>query len=254
MLAEDKGRMLKTTRTSLHVLELVLEHGGLTLAELDKIVDKPKSSLHSHLTTLRNSRYLVRDGNTYKTSYRLALLGEQSGHRQPAVRLATAIVEHLAETTGEEANFTVFEHGRLLLVHGSSGQTPSGEAVGFRTEYYLHNTAAGKAILAEMDRERVEWILDEWGLPRETDETITDREELFEALTVTAERGYGIVEGESAPGMVAVGAPVHHPDGSIVGGFSLGGPAHRIDAARLHRDIVDALRDAVESMERELAA
>lgn len=249
MLGRDTGRTLKTTRTSLRVLELVLEHGGLTLAELDGMIDKPKSSLHSHLTTLRDARYLVQEGDTFHVSFRLAMLGEQARHGTAVDAVGVDVVDDLAEATGEEANLTVLEHGRLLLVHGSTDPSSGTKDVGFRTEYYLHNTAAGKAILAEMDGDRVERILDEWGMPRETEATITDRDRLFETLADTADRGYGVVDEEFGPGMVAVGAAVHDADGDILGGISVGGPKDSIDTSRLYRDIVDRLLEAVESFE-----
>jgi DNA-binding IclR family transcriptional regulator len=248
MLGEDTGRTLKTTRTSLRVLELVLERGGLTLAELDRLVDAPKSSLHAHLTTLRDCRYLVQDGDTYEVAFRLALLGDRVRHRHPVDGIAADVVEELAGRTDEEANFTVLEHGRLRLVHGASGRSAETTDSEFRTEYYLHNTAAGKAILAGLDRERVKRVVDEWGLPKETEATITDRDRLFEELAATRSRGYGLVDEEFAPGLVAAGAPVRDADG-IVGGLSVGGPKYRIDTARLEADIVDALFDAVEALE-----
>ena len=252
MIREDTGRKLKTTQTSLQVLELVLEHDGLTLAELNRMLDKPKSTLHSHLTTLRDSRYLVQENDTYEVSYRLALLGEQVRHKTQVDPIATDVVRDLAEETGEEANFTVLEHGRLLLVHGASGRTgdngPDGD---FRTEYYMHNTAAGKAILAEMDRERIERILEEWGMPREAEATITDREQLFEELSAAAERGYSVVDEEFAPGLVAVGACVYRGE-RILGGVSVGGPKYRLDISRLHNEIADSLLDAVDRLQQQL--
>ena len=158
----------------------------------------------------------------------------------------------MAEETGEEANFTVLEHGRLLLVHGASGRTgdngPDGD---FRTEYYMHNTAAGKAILAEMDRERIERILEEWGMPREAEATITDREQLFEELSAAAERGYSVVDEEFAPGLVAVGACVYRGE-RILGGVSVGGPKYRLDISRLHNEIADSLLDAVDRLQQQL--
>lgn len=250
MIMEETGRTLKTTRMSLRVLELVIEHDGLTLAELDEMIDKPKSSLHSHLTTLRECRYLVREGDTYKESFRLAILGEQARRGTEMDEVAADVVEDLAERSGEEVNFTVLEHGRLLLVHGVSDRVEAKD-IDYRTEYYLHNTAAGKAILAEMDRERVDRIIDEWGMPRETEATITDRDRLYEELSEIADRGYSVVDEEFAPGLVAVGAPVHK-GGTTIGGLSVGGPKYRLDTARIRQDIADALLDAVDTFEREL--
>lgn len=252
MRTENKGRSLKTTRTSLRILELILEHDGLTLADVDQLVDKPKSTLHSHLHTLLNARYLVCEDGVYTASFRLSLLGDVARRRHLKDDLIEKTVEDLAEETGEEANFAVLEHGRLLMAHGASGHSTTAEKdIDFRTEYYLHNTAAGKAILAEMEPDRVERVLDRWEMPQESEATIQNREQLRDSLDETVDRGYGVLDEESAPGLVAVGVPVHR-DGKIIGGLSVGGPKYRIDMSRLHEELADTLLEKAETLERDL--
>lgn len=254
MVSDIGGRTLKTTRTSLRILELVLEHDGLTLADLDRLIDKPKSTLHSHVHTLMDARYLVREDGVYSPSFRLSLLGETARRQRLDEEPVGETVEELAETTGEEANFTVLEHGRLLMAHGASGYSGTDEKdIDFRTEYYLHNTAAGKAILAEMDSEQVARVLDRWDMPRESEATIRDRQQLLNSLDEIADRGYGVLDEESAPGLVAVGAPVHR-NGDIIGGLSVGGPKYRIDTDRLHGELADALLEKVATLEADLRA
>lgn len=253
MIADVSGRRLKTTRTSLEILSLVLEHGGLTLGELDRLVPASKSSICSHLNTLVESRYLVKHDGTYEVSFRLALLGERVKARYPDEATVKGVVDRLARTTGQEANFTLLEHGRLLLFYGSSDdETPGRDDVDYRAEYYLHNTAAGKAILAELAPERVEAILDEWGLPRESEATITNREQLLASLDGVGSRGFAVVDGEFAPGLVSVGAPVHDASGDVLGGLSVGGPKDRIDVTRLEAEFADELLDAVAALETAL--
>lgn len=253
MIEDTQGRTLKTTQTSLKILTSLLEYDGLTLAELDEMIDSPKSSILSHLNTLRDSRYVVKEDGTYNVSFKVALLGEKVRYRYPSEERVESVVNELAETTGEEANFTIFEHGRLLMFYGTSGKAATKENdVDYRSEYYLHNTAAGKAILSELDREQVERILDKWGLPRESEATITDREQLYDAIEETAARGYGVVDEEFAPGLVAVGASVQDDDGSILGGLSVGGPKYRVDRTRIDHELADQLLDAVESLESSL--
>lgn len=255
MIEDVTGRQLKTTRTSLEILRLILEHDGLTLAELDAMVDTSKSSICSHLNTLVDSRYLVKEGGTYRVSFRVALLGERARHRYPTGDDVEAIVDRLARETGQEANFTIFEHGRLLACYGSSGDGGDNETdVRYRSEYHLHNTAAGKAILAELSRDRVDAIVDKWGLPRESDETITDRDRLFDSLDEIGSQGYALVDGEFAPDLVAIGAPVRDADGGIVGGLSVGGPKYRIGVSQLEREFADDLLAAVDSLESLLGA
>ncbi|WP_424005245.1 IclR family transcriptional regulator (plasmid) [Haloarcula salina] len=253
MIEHSDGRTLKTTRTSLEILTLILEHDGLTLAQLDGMIESPKSSILSHLNTLCDCRYLVKSDGTYHVSFRVALLGETVRSRYPSRERVRTVLEELAETTGEEANFTIFEHGRLLLFHGTSGNAATEEdEADYRSEYYLHNTAAGKAILSELDPDRVERILDKWGLPRESEATITDRERLFETLEAAADRGYGVVDEEFAPGLVAVGATVHRDDGTVLGGLSVGGPKYRVDRTRIDQELGDQLLDAVGALESTL--
>lgn len=247
---DNDGRKLKTTRTSLRILELALEYEEVTLAELDRMIDKPKSSLHSHLNTLVDCRYLVKDGDVYTTSFRFALLGERARRQNRLAPGATRTIDQLAATTGEEVNVTVLEYGRLLMVYGSSDSETS-EDGSFRREYDLHNTAAGKAVLAELKRDRVDRILDKWGMPRETESTITDRERLYECLDEITEQGYAVVNEEFAPGLVAVGATVHGPDGELIGGLSVGGPKYRIEMDRLHGDLAEQLLSTVASLESE---
>jgi len=250
MIDDVTGRRLKTTETSLEILRLILERDGLTLDELDGLIDSSKSSICSHLNTLLDGRYLVREGGTYHVSFRVALLGERARHRYPTGEDVRAVIDRLARETRQEANFTVFEHGRLLACYGTSrDETRDRASAQYRSEYHLHNTAAGKAILAELDRDEVEAILDHWGLPRESEETITDRDGLFEALDEIGSQGYAVVDEEFAPDLVSIGAPVHDPDGSVVGGVSVGGPKYQVDVAQLEREFVPDLLAATDELE-----
>ncbi|WP_066416182.1 IclR family transcriptional regulator [Halorubrum aethiopicum] len=250
MIGNVTGRRLKTTETSLEILRLVLERDGLTLDELDGLVDSSKSSICSHLNTLLDGRYLVKEGGTYHVSFRVVLLGERARYRYPTGEDVRAVIDRLANETGREANFTVFEHGRLLACYGTStDEATDGSNVQYRSEYHLHNTAAGKAILAELDRDEVEAILDHWGLPRESEATITDRDRLFEALDEIGSQGYAVVDEEFAPNLVSIGAPVHDADGGVVGGVSVGGPKYQVGVTQLERECVADLLDATEEIE-----
>ncbi|KDS91349.1 ArcR family transcriptional regulator [Halorubrum saccharovorum] len=253
MIGNVTGRRLKTTEASLEILRLILEHDGLTLSELDGMVDSSKSSICSHLNTLLESRYLVKENGTYHVSFRVALLGERARHRYPTGGDIEAVIDRLAHTTEQEANFTIFEHGRLLACYGTSADENATETnARYRSEYHLHNTAAGKAILAELDRDEVESILDHWGLPRESEGTITNRDRLFDVLDEYESQGYALVDEEFAPGLVAIGAPVHDADGEIIGGVSVGGPKYRNSLTRLEREFAEPLSAAVSDIESAL--
>jgi len=100
-------------------------------------------------------------------------------------------------------------------------------------QFHLHQTAAGKAILSRLPRERV----NEWGLPASTENTITDREELLSDLDAVAERGVAFNDEEQLEGVRAAGVPVDGPDGRVVGAFSVASPANRMTEDRFETGI-----------------
>jgi len=102
---------------------------------------------------------------------------------------------------------------------------------------YLHATAAGKAILAQLSNCRVEEIIDQHGLPTETDQTITDPEDLFEELEGIGEKSVAYSDGESAEGLRAVGVPVFRPNRFVLGAFSMSAPSNRLQGLRYHEEI-----------------
>jgi DNA-binding IclR family transcriptional regulator len=112
----------------------------------------------------------------------------------------------------------------------------------------MHWTSLGKAILSTMPPDRVETIAETHGLPRATDNTITDLDSLREELASVRERGYSIEDEERQEGIRAVGVPIRgDDDGAAIGAISISGPRQRI--VDKHAEIVDALESTATVVE-----
>jgi DNA-binding IclR family transcriptional regulator len=159
------------------------------------------------------------------------------------------IVENLAETTQERAQFLVEEHGRGVYLHTATGDNAVQVNARLGKVNYLHASAAGKAIFANIDDERVDEIIDRWGLPRFTTQTITDRNELSEELGKIKDRGYSFNYEESISGLRAVGTPVMGQDGQVIGALSVSGPTNRLKGEWIESDIPDLLLGAANELE-----
>ena len=96
-------------------------------------------------------------------------------------------------------------------------------------------------------------ILDKWGLPRETDATITTRTALFEELESTEARGYGVVNEEFTEGLIAAGTAIRDAEDDIVGGLTVGGPKYRLDEDRVHDELATDLLTVTSELESELS-
>jgi len=116
----------------------------------------------------------------------------------------------------------------------------------------MHYNSGGKAILAHLPDREVNVIIDEYGLPAQTENTITTRETLFDELERIREQGYALNLSEDLKGIHAIGVPLTF-DGEIQGALSIAGPAHRLSKERCEGEVFDQLRAATDEIELNLA-
>ncbi len=231
---------LKTVTTTLDVIDALETLGGAGVTELADHLDISKSAVYKHLYTLKERKYVVKDGNEYRLSLQFLLLGEHVRNQSPLFRIGKPEIEKLADETGEYAHLTTEQHGlgiNLCKIRGEHAVGTDYQIAKKQRANYLHSMATGKAILASLPKERVEWVVDRYGLPEMTDSTLTDRETLFESLDKIRERGYAVNNGEEVEGLRAVGAPIHDRNGSVLGALSVSAPETRLSGDQFHKHI-----------------
>lgn len=244
------SRRIKTTETSFEILDLLMELDGATMPDLSERLNLANSTVHGHLKTLESNGLVVKEGNEYYLGLRFFQYGNYTRQRKPEYQFADKHVTRLADETREAANFCVAEHGQSIVLFGDS--TPEDPAYGVGTVFHMHETAVGKVMLAEMSEDRVREIIDEWGLPRRTENTITDEEALFDELDDVRRRGYAYNHEELMTGLSAVGVAVKRPDSSVLGALSVGGPTYRIDGQKLEGELTDVILDTKNAFEEDI--
>ena len=245
---ETANHPVRTTEKTLRLIETLDTDGGLRLTELEDRLEMSKSGIHNHLSTLREHGYVVKQGHEYSLSLQFLSVGGHVRSRSPLYRHGRSKIDQLAADTGMLANLATEEGGRAVYLYQSRGNyaVSLDTHVGYRLP--LHNIGIGKAILASLPRERVAAIIEEWGLPEATENTITDRETLFEELSAIRERGYATDDEERTEGLTCIGAPVLL-DGAVLGAISISAPTKRLGNSGFDDDITAE----VESTAHELA-
>lgn len=237
-------RTLQTVSRVFDVIRALEALDGAGVTEVASYLDISKSVAHSYLTTLREERFVVKEGDTYRLSLQFLLVGEFVRNRHVLYRNGHRELEKLATQTGEYAHLSCEQHGlnvNLYKVSGERGVGSDYQTSKLQRADYLHYSATGKAILAHLPRERVEWVIDQYGLPARTEHTITTRTELFEALERIRDRGYALNDEEEILGLQAIGAPVMARDDRVLGSISVSGPVKRMKDPDYHDSIVDAV-------------
>lgn len=244
---------IQSVETAFAVVELLQEREITGVGAVASELGLAKSTAHNHLTTLKNLGFVVHDDGVYRLSWRFLELGEQIRDTNAEYRLLGGYVSKLAQRFEERAQFIVEENGEGVYLYRETGSRAVWTDSGVGKRICLHSTAAGKAILAFLPRERVEAIVDGQGLRQVTPHTITDERELFEELRAVRERGYAFNREENLERLNAVGVPVRDADGGVLGALSVSGPSHRMKGDRLGSEIPEYMLGLANEIELNLA-
>ncbi|MDL5363835.1 IclR family transcriptional regulator [Halalkalicoccus sp. NIPERK01] len=248
----SSDRTIQSLRTGFKIIELLRDQDGGYLTDVSTQLNIPKSTVYQYLNTLEKIGYLVKEDSKYELSLNFVSLGEYARTRKEAYTLAKPMVQKLADKTGERAQFLIEEHGKGIYLHTDQGSQGVQTDRWIGEQRYLHSSAGGKAILAYSKTNKVEKVINQIGLPAETQNTITAPEKLFRELEEITERGYSINNEESIDGLRGIGVPVIGPDDAVFGAFSISGPVRRFSGEWLQKELPDLLLGTANELELRL--
>lgn len=240
---------LKAADTMFSIVETIRDLNGARLTEIAEETGLAKSTVHRHLKSLEAHKFVVQEGDLYHIGLRFLNFGEYARARRDVFELARTTVDSLAAETDERALFMTEEHGRAVYLYRSLGNRGVRTNSHVGTYRYLHTIAGGKAMLAHMPDDRVESILARWGLPKQTKNTVTDRDELFDELAEIRERGVAFNDDETIEGLRAVAAPILGTGDLVHGALSISGPSHRIQGNWFKEEIPNLLLGTTNELE-----
>lgn len=240
---EGSWRTIDAVETSIRLLETLRDMGGAGVTELADETGVSKAGVHSHLNTLRENELVVKNGDEYNISLRFLDFGEYAKQNLHIYDLVEAEVHKLAHQTDEVAQFMVEEHGWGVYTHKARGENAVQTRSYIGNRKHLHCTAVGKAILSELPDERIDEIVDKNGLPGNTENTITTRDELFAEVAEVRESGVAFDDEEALQGLRCVAVPVKDQRGELLGAISVSGPTNRIKNERFSEELPEAVKN-----------
>jgi DNA-binding IclR family transcriptional regulator len=231
------------------IIRFIQENGGARPTEVAAELGVAKSTAHRHLSTLYDEEFLDKVDDRYVLGLRFLDLGQDARNRNETYRMVKPKVTELALETEERAQFIVEEHGRGVYVYRDTGTHGVQTDPGIGKRIALHSISAGKAILANMPEEKVDEIIERWGLEARTPHTTTDRDELFAEFETIRERGYSINNQENILGQRAIGVAIEGAHGETIGALSVSGPLHRMQQEFVEEEISGMLLGVVNELE-----
>ena len=206
---------------------------GMSLGDLSEKIGLPKGTSHRLLSSLGYFDFVRQDPLTknYFLGFKLVDLGNlmldqldlRNEARPNLILLAEKVQEtvHLVIQDGDEALYI----DKVDLYPKRSGLQMVSR-LGARNP--LHCCSVGKVLLANLPEEELERIIKTRGLPKRTQNTITDRDRLREHLAMVKLTGYAVDNEENEEGVRCVAAPIMNGMGRVIAAMSISGPTARI--------------------------
>ena len=228
--------MLHTIEKAGQVLALFnRDHPEWGVREVADTLGVAKSSARDLLTSLSQVGLLGRtDAGRYRLGWRLVSLSETLLATTELLREARSTVEELAAQYQETIHLAILDDTKVVYVDKLEGrQAVRVELTTLGTRLYAHCSALGKVLLAYRPEADVKRIVKTEGLPRFTNNTITDPVELEQALTKIRRQGYAYDLEEILPDLCCVGAPIRNHTGQVMAAVSMSIPAYRFHRSQV---------------------
>lgn len=249
---KEEERRVKTADRVFDIFEFIKEQDGAGVTEIATHLDLAKSTVHQYLYTLKDRGYIVKNRDYYDISLRFKQYGDYTEERYEIISVAEPTLQQLASKTGEVVWLLVEEHGYAVYLRNVLGEQAIQTHAKVGKHEFMHCLAAGKAILAHMPEDRVYAIIEQHGLPKRTEQTITDTEVLLEMLYSIRKQGYAVNDEEATSQIKAVAAPVVDENDTVIGAVCVSGPTRRIKKKESEMDLPELIKEATDEIELKL--
>ncbi len=232
------GPRLPAVDRALSLLELLsYSQSGLTLSELSRKLQIPKSTGHYLIHTLATRGYIQRaaDGHHYSLGLRLADLANTS---RASNTISSVVMPHLRKAS-QRLNLTAIvtvllgAEGVIIAKIPALNDLGGGAWVGRHID--LHCTAQGKALISQLPEGRLIELFRGRDFAQFTPRTISSFSALKTHLHNVREQGYAVNDEEQVLGVRAVAAPVFDPAGSVVAAVTVRGSTRDIPSYRVEQ-------------------
>ena len=217
---------------------------GISFGDLSTKVDLSKGTIHRLLSTLAFLGYVRQDAQTkkYNLGFKLVELGNRLLSQIDFRTEARSFLVDLAESTKETVHLVILDQNEVLYIDKvESNSHPTGlrmaSMLGSRIP--AHCSAVGKVLLAALPEKQLDRLVSSKGLPRQTENTITDLGKLKEHLELVRKNGYALDKEENEIGIRCVSAPIHDQRGEVIAAISISVPASRMKAHVFKKKLKD---------------
>jgi IclR family KDG regulon transcriptional repressor len=231
---------LSSVHKTLQVIEALEKHPkSLSVSELSRLINLPKSTTHHILRALLPYNYIYQnpDDKKYTLGFRFLEIGRKMLRNLDVRQIAKEYLDRLCEESKETVHLSILRGG--LVVYLERVSPPEGFSLPINIDITAepHTCAAGKIFLSGMSQQEMSSMYSGGPLKKITNRTITSQRRLFKEIETVRNQGYALDDEEFYEGLRCVAAPIRVGD-KIVAGLSISGPVFSMTMEKINRALI----------------
>ncbi|WP_327037646.1 IclR family transcriptional regulator [Micromonospora maris] len=229
---------------------LAFRSGGVErkVSDVSRELGLHKSTASRLFRALADTGFLQRNEETgaYRLGVTVFELGACFLEGLDMHALARPLLHQLAQDEGESVNLSIRDELDALSIYIERGTRNVQLVSRLGRRIPLWCSAAGKALLLDLDDEQIRAMFADTRFTPLTPNTITDLDTFAKRMHQVREQGWALNDEESEEGLRVVAAPVRDRLGQVTAAISISGPIFRLDETRVAELAAAAVRTANE--------
>ena len=224
---------MNSSNHTLSIIEfLVFSKEPKRLSEISKHLSINNTTAYRILSSLRDSEWAVKDKVTKKYRYgdRLLQIATSLVSKLDLRNVSLPYLQQVYEKIGEDARLSSRVGLERVYIDQIQSDHELRHFVRVGQRLPLWSGAAGKAILAHMEQNEIEAVIDRFkksGVRLFASGRTLNIANLRKELTAIRKQGFSLSKGERIAGTIGLAAPIFGQGYKVVGAISTGGPESR---------------------------
>jgi DNA-binding IclR family transcriptional regulator len=251
----EKLRMNKSAERTLDLLVLLSKsNAALTLNEICTAMNMPRSSGYELVQTLLYKGFIEFEDQRLKT-YRLGLGAFETGmsylSNMGIPQLARPFLQELNRKTGSTVFLGIEDRGKVVYLDKAESDAVMRPTAKLGSRRLLHTTGLGKALLAAMPTEKIQYIYSDNEIMSKTPYSKVTLSDILQDRKEIRERGYSIDDREDNLEMYCIGSAIYDHTNQPVAAISVASIYSTISAERKEM-IIQLVKETAWKLSRQL--
>jgi IclR family pca regulon transcriptional regulator len=228
-------------------------HPRMTLSQVAKRADLTRATARRFLYTLIDIGYMDTDGREFWLTPRVLELGFAYLSSLGIPEIATPHLQRLTQQVNESSSVSILDGTDIVYVARVPMRRIMTVAIAIGTRFPAYATSMGRVLLAGLEPDALNRVLDLTSFDSLTPHTITRRDELIANIDEIRQQGWAFVDQELEVGLRSIAAPIVDAQDRVVAAanISLGANRFGSDPAT---EFLPILLDATRRISEDLKA